>query len=84
MEGLTPATTYHYRLVTQNSEGTTYGVDKTFTTEPAPPSVETWGEYGVSRTTALLKGEVMPDTLATSYWFDYKPVAGGSWLEGTL
>ena len=83
MEGLTPATTYHYRLVTQNSEGTTYGVDKTFTTEPAPPSAETWGEYGVSRTTALLKGEVMPDTLATSYWFDYRPVAGGSWSEGT-
>lgn len=58
-------------------------MDKTFTTEAAPPSADTWGEYGVSRTTALLKGEVMPDTLATSYWFDYRPVAGGSWLEGT-
>ena len=33
---LTPGTTYHYRLVAQNSVGTTYGYDYTFTTPAAP------------------------------------------------
>ena len=35
--GLAPATTYHYRLVASNANGTTYGSDGTFTTAPAPP-----------------------------------------------
>jgi PKD repeat protein len=33
---LTPGTTYHYRLVAQNSKGTTVGYDYTLTTQPAP------------------------------------------------
>jgi hypothetical protein len=39
--GLTPGTTYHYRLVAQNSLGTVYGYDYTFTTTtaPTPPPV---------------------------------------------
>ena len=35
---LAPATTYHYRLVAQNSLGTTYGYDYTFTTAVASPT----------------------------------------------
>jgi streptogramin lyase len=35
LTGLTPRTTYHYRLVATNSEGTRVGADRTFTT-PAP------------------------------------------------
>ena len=34
--GLTPSTTYHYRIKTVNSLGTTYGSDVTFTTDPIP------------------------------------------------
>ncbi len=30
--GLTPGTTYHYRIASQTSAGTVYGADKTFTT----------------------------------------------------
>ncbi len=32
IEGLQPGTTYHYRVVAENAEGTTEGPDKTFTT----------------------------------------------------
>jgi hypothetical protein len=44
LAGLEPATTYHYRLVTSNSAGTTVGEDRTFTTAARavvtpPPSV---------------------------------------------
>jgi hypothetical protein len=33
--GLEPSTTYHFRAVATNSEGTTYGADRTFTTPAA-------------------------------------------------
>jgi hypothetical protein len=34
LSGLAPGTTYHYRLVATNSEGTTVGADQTFRTVP--------------------------------------------------
>ena len=37
LTGLTAATTYHYRLVAQNPDGTAVGEDRTFTTAPSPP-----------------------------------------------
>jgi hypothetical protein len=43
LDGLSPATTYHYRLVATNSGGVTKGADRTFTTPPqaAPPPTQT-------------------------------------------
>ncbi len=38
--GLTPGTTYHYRLVAENSAGTVNGDDKTFTTEAMDDPME--------------------------------------------
>jgi plastocyanin len=42
VSGLSPATTYHFRLVAKNATGTTHGADRTFKTggtptEPTPP-----------------------------------------------
>ncbi len=34
--GLAPSTTYHYRIVAENSAGTSVGADQTFTTAAAP------------------------------------------------
>lgn len=51
LTGLAPFTKYHYRLVAQNSKGTTAGGDRTFTTKKQPlgfslaanPNPATWG-----------------------------------------
>lgn len=36
---LQPGVTYHYRLVASNEDGTTYGPDQTFTTQPYQPAI---------------------------------------------
>jgi hypothetical protein len=41
LNGLAPATTYHYRVVATNSEGTTAGEDRTFTTAALPAATPT-------------------------------------------
>jgi hypothetical protein len=38
LSGLTAGTTYHYRLVAQSANGTTYGADETLTTTSPPPA----------------------------------------------
>ena len=51
LTGLAPFTKYHYRLVAENSKGTTVGGDRTFTTKKQPlgfslaanPNPATWG-----------------------------------------
>ncbi|HWX45680.1 MAG TPA: SMP-30/gluconolactonase/LRE family protein [Solirubrobacteraceae bacterium] len=39
LEDLTPATTYHYRIVATNEDGTEYGPDATFTTLGVPSPI---------------------------------------------
>ena len=39
LQGLTPDTTYHYRIVATNTFGASYGVDETFTTSAYPSAV---------------------------------------------
>jgi lysophospholipase L1-like esterase len=39
LSGLDPGTTYHYRLVATNQQGTTLGEDQTVTTFPSPPTL---------------------------------------------
>jgi hypothetical protein len=71
--GLSPNTTYHYRLVASNSVGPATGpetVDKTFTTTGTPPSIVAdpatpiVGGFNLS-------GTVNPEGTATTYHFEY-------------
>lgn len=59
ISGLTPGTTYHFRLVGTNSDGTTNGGDKTFT--PGAASITTTAASAVTATTATTGGNVITD-----------------------
>jgi hypothetical protein len=71
--GLSPNTTYHFRAVAQNSAGTSYGSDRTFTTNPlsTPPTVTTATYQIISSSSAQLLGTVNPNGLSTTGWFQW-------------
>jgi hypothetical protein len=63
LSGLTPGTTYHYRLEATNSGGTTKdATDHTFTTVVNAPTVTTGSASGISQTAASVGGSVNPNT----------------------
>jgi len=67
---LTHDTTYHFRVVATNSDGTAYGADETVT--PAEkPTVETKLASDISESGATLIGSVDPSGAETSYYFEY-------------
>lgn len=71
LSGLLPGTTYHFRVVAANSVGTTYGTDTTFTTDALLPLVTTTAASYVTTSAASLNGDVNPNGLPTSIWFEY-------------
>ena len=72
--GLAPGTTYHVRAVATNATGVTTGPDYTFTTTvPGAPSATTDDPTGVTSANATLAATVNPETLATSYHFEWGP-----------
>jgi len=68
--GLTPNTTYHYRLVATNSAGTNHGTDGIFTTSTAVEAV-TNAATNVTSSSATLNGSVNPFGRATTWYFEY-------------
>jgi streptogramin lyase len=70
IEGLSAATTYHYRVVATNETGTTYGADQTLTTV-TPPTARTEGATGVDLGEATLTGSIGPEGQPTSYRFEW-------------
>jgi hypothetical protein len=70
ISGLRTATTYHFRVVAENSSGRTNGADQTFSTA-RPPSVQTATAQAVAADSAQLTGTL--DTLGrtTTWWFQY-------------
>ena len=75
---LNPGTTYHYRLVAYNSDGTDYGQDRTFTTaqNTDAPVATTQNATNVTESSATLHGSVTPNGLSTSYEFQYGTSTG--------
>ncbi|MEP4079813.1 cadherin-like beta sandwich domain-containing protein [Haloferula sp.] len=56
--GIQPGREYHYRLVAQNSLGTTYGEDGTFTSNFLPPTATTGDTTILSTTSVQVAGTV--------------------------
>lgn len=78
LNGLQPGTTYHYRLVASNADGTSHGGDAVFTTL-TPPVAVTGAASSIGATSATLNGSVDPNGRATTYYFEY----GSSTSYGT-
>jgi phosphodiesterase/alkaline phosphatase D-like protein len=70
VKSLKVGTTYHYRLVAQNSSGKTVGDDQVFSTVGAPASV-TGAAPNVGPDYAVLAGSLDTRGRATTWWFEY-------------
>ena len=70
LTGLSPGTTYHYRVVATGAGGTTRGADGIFTTL-ATPAAATGATTRVTPTSATLNGSVDPNGRATTWFFEY-------------
>ena len=72
--GLEAETTYYFRVCSSNARGTAKSTIANFTTSsvvPAPPVAATVAATSISSTTATLNGNVTPNSLATTAWFEY-------------
>lgn len=76
--GMSPSTTYHYRLAATNAEGTGYSGDLTLTTleappppPPPPPTVATGPTTAVTATNATITGSVNPNGSPATYYFQW-------------
>src|SRR5438034_279578 len=77
LTGLSPGTTYHYRLVATNGSGTTQGADAVLTTTGAPaPTAVTGAAGAVTPNGATLNGSVNPNGRPTSWHFEYGTSTG--------
>ncbi|EYF04549.1 beta strand repeat-containing protein [Chondromyces apiculatus] len=68
--GLTPATTYYYCAIAQNTVGLSVGSVNSFTT-PAPPTVVTTAASSLTSTSAYLNGTGTPNGSSATGWFRY-------------
>jgi hypothetical protein len=70
--GLTPGSTYHYRIVAVNGSGSAFGNDRAFTTAgPPPAAVVTNQATSVTQTTAVPTGVINPEGGTTSWQVQY-------------
>lgn len=77
LSGLAPNTTYVYRLVATNSQGTTTGPVMQFGTTgpPLAPAVATGAASNITPASATLSGTVNPLGQVTSFTFEYGTTA---------
>jgi hypothetical protein len=70
MTGLTPGTSYHFRLVAQSGLGTAYGNDESFRA-PGPATAATLPATAVTATSATLNGTANPRGWSATAWFEW-------------
>ena len=76
ISGLSPATTYHFRVKATNSAGTASGSDGSFTTAASGPTTVTSAANPVAASSATLNGTVNPNGASTTVTFQYGTTTG--------
>src|SRR5262249_26866267 len=73
INSLAANTTYHFRIVSSNTAGTTFGSDTTFTTlnMPGSPVVTTTPAINLTASSARINGMLDPHGLSTIVYFQY-------------
>jgi hypothetical protein len=70
--GLTPGTTYHYRIAALNRSGGAFGRDRIFTTSGHPPAnVATGAPSSVRKEQATVTGTITPNGAETTWVVQY-------------
>jgi phosphodiesterase/alkaline phosphatase D-like protein len=69
--GLNPGSTYHFRVKTVNTIGTTYGDDKTFLTPGQVPTATTLAATDAQTTSGTFNGTVNANLLSSTVTFEY-------------
>jgi hypothetical protein len=78
LTGLTTETTYHYRVVVTNANGTKYGADQTYTPH-AVVGLRTAPASGITESGSTLNADLIGDGTPTHYLFEWgKTAAYGS------
>jgi hypothetical protein len=75
ISGLTARTTYHFRLVVANKNGSTSGGDTTFYTVDEP-TIQGESASEVGPTTATVAAQINPSGLPTTYHLEYGTTTG--------
>src|SRR5262245_28471957 len=70
VSGLSPSTSYHYRLVASNASGTTLGADRSFMTQ-GPPTVALAATSNAIGSNATVNGAVDPRGRSTNWHFEW-------------
>jgi hypothetical protein len=70
LSGLSPQTTYHYRVVANNGNGNGFGTDQTFQSSSFV-TLKTEPASEIGPTSATLNGTVSPEGFSTTYYFEY-------------
>ncbi len=73
--GLSPNTTYHFRIVGHNGSGSITGNDQTVTTAPVPPTLDGSPAFvsAITTTGVTLNATLNPNNSDTSFHFEYGP-----------
>lgn len=84
LNGLSPGTTYHFRVKAQNTLGDTYTNDLSFNTLGLKPTSVTSASTNITATSATLNGSVNANYLPTTVSFEYGiTTAYGSTVSAT-
>jgi phosphodiesterase/alkaline phosphatase D-like protein len=73
--GLTPNTTYYYKISANNIKGNVDGEDKSFATSAVPQEAATGNASNVTSNGATLAGTITPNGLSITWWFNYGKTA---------